>query len=250
MISRNSFFSALMFALIFFLILGHNSTTMAQDDVQSEDNFDPFSDYSEFTEAASEEADINFFRNGRLLNIGISTGYKGFIGGDYSEYYSQTASFGAFFTYFFDLQFAVQVGFTTSDHNMSFIANDNSVFNAKMRLFDINMYGKYFLNTQNMTRAFAEWNPYFIGGVSQIRRSHSTNPVIQTTDSAVGFDIGAGVEYLFNQKKNFVGFQFLYQYVSFAGEGSPLPDPSGGSNSRYRQAGDPITLMATIGINY
>jgi hypothetical protein len=242
-------------ALIFLVVitsftLGFSGYVRAQDDVQSEENFDPFSDYSEFTEAASEEADINFFRNGRLLNIGISAGYKGFIGGDYAELYKQSASFGFFFTYFFDLQFAVQLGLATSDHDFTFRANDNSIFRAKMRLFDINIHGKYFLNTQNMTRAFAEWNPYIIGGVSQIRRSHSTNPVIQSTDNAVGYDVGVGVEYMFNQKKNFVGFQFLYQYVNFNDEGLLVPDPSGTGNTNLERSGDPITIMATIGINY
>ena len=243
-------YTKLILAVLMLSPLSFTKQAWAQDDVQSEENFDPFSDYSEFTEAASEEADINFFRNGRLLNIGISAGYKGFIGGDYAEYYKQTASFGFFFTYFFDLQFAVQLGIMTSDHDFTFRDNDGFIFNSKMRLFDINLHAKYFLNTQNMTRAFAEWNPYFIGGVSQIRRSHSANNVIQATDNAVGYDFGVGVEYMFNQKRNFVGFQFLYQYVSFAGEGNRLPDPGGGANTRFTQEGDPITFMATIGINY
>lgn len=239
----------ILIALLVSLSFGFTFQIQAQDDVQSEENFDPFSDYSEFTEAASEEADINFFRNGRLLSLGLAAGYKGFLG-DYSEFYKPTASFGAFFTYFFDLQFAVQMGMMTSDHTFTFSMNDGSVFNGKMRLFDINIYGKYFLNTQSMTRAFAEWNPYIIGGVSQIRRSHSRTPSIQSTDNAVGFDVGVGVEYLFNQKKNFVGFQFLYQYVNFNGEGTPLPDETATQNTRFKQGGDPITIMGTIGINY
>ena len=34
-----------------------------------EESFDPFSDYSEFDESSDEEADINFFRNGRFLTV-------------------------------------------------------------------------------------------------------------------------------------------------------------------------------------
>ncbi len=234
------------------LALSFNSPLWAQDEIQSEENYDPFSDYTEFTEASDEEADINFFRNGRLLNIGISAGLKGFTGG-YSDFYSEAASFGMFLTYFFDLQFAFQVGLSTSDHNFSFRANDGSQFNSKMRLFDINLHGKYFFNTQNMTRAFAEWNPYIIGGVSQIRRSHSTSSsIVKGSDNAQSFDLGAGVEYIFNNKKNFVGFQLLYQLATFPGEGNKLPDPdfTGTGSTNLDQSGDPVTLMATIGINY
>ena len=43
-----------------------------------DDAFDPFSDYSEFDEATEEEADINFFRNGRFLTVGFQLGVKGF----------------------------------------------------------------------------------------------------------------------------------------------------------------------------
>jgi hypothetical protein len=244
-----NFFYNLVGALI--ICFGFIIATHAQDEVESEDNYDPFSDYTEFSEASSEEADINFFRNGRLLNIGLTGGFTGFTGG-YSKLYSTAPTFGVFVTYFFSLQFAFQMGLTSSDHNFSFKALNGDSFNAKMRLFDINLHGKYFFNTQNMTRAFAEWNPYVIGGISQIRRSHSTTSVVRATDNAQSFDIGGGVEYMFNKKKNFVGFVLLYQYANFSGEGSNLPDPNGeGSGyTNYSQSGDPISFMTTIGINY
>lgn len=237
--------------LVFNSLVFFNAVSFAQDETQSEENYDPFSDYSEFTEASAEEADINFFRNGRLLNIGFFAGGKGFTGG-YSDLYSTAPTFGLFATYFFDLQFAVQFGFSSSDHNFSFTTNQNNTYRAKMRLFDVNLHGKYFFNTQNMTRAFAEWNPYLIGGTSQIRRSHSTNNVVRSNDNTQSFDIGAGVEYMFNNKKNFVGFQLLYQYANFAGEGSSLPDPddAGNYNRNSNQSGDPVSLMMTLGINY
>lgn len=225
----------------------------AQDEVQSEDNYDPFSDYSEFNEASSEEADINFFRNGRLLSIGILAGGKSFLG-DYSDFYGPGAVFGVFVNYFFDLQFAVQIGMTQSDHSFSF-SYDGFNFNAKMRLLDLHAYGKYFFNTQNMTRSFAEWNPYLIGGVSQIRRSHASQggvSIVASNDNTYGIDVGGGVEYIFNNKKNFVGFMFLYQFVPFASEGEYLHDPNLGGNTytNYMQKGDPFSIMATLGINY
>ena len=34
----------------------------------ADDTYDPFADYSEFDEAQEEEADINFFRNGRFCS--------------------------------------------------------------------------------------------------------------------------------------------------------------------------------------
>ncbi len=227
------------------------NTAMAQDETQSDDNYDPFSDYSEFTEASTEEGDLNFFRNGRLLSIGLSAGVTTFTGG-YSELYSIAPAFGANLTYFFDMQFAVQTGFKTSDHDFSFQDSDGKNYNFKMRLFDIHLYGKYFFNTQNMTRAFAEWNPFLIGGVSFIQRSHSNAVVVRSSDNAQSFDIGGGFEYIYNKKRNYFGFILIYQYTTFAGEGLFLPDPlaAGDGLLDVKQEGDPITLMGTIGINF
>lgn len=239
-----------VFSATFFVL---SPLVMAQDEVPSQDNYDPFSDYSEFTEASSEEADINFFRNGRLLSIGIGVGSKMFLGG-YSEFYDPAPTYSLFINYFFDLQFAMHLGLSTSDHNFSFrdIDPSRTQYNSKMRLFNLSIYAKYFFNTQNMTRAFAEWNPYIIGGASQVSRSHASNPVVRTTDTAYSFDIGGGVEYLFNSKKNFFGVMLLYQNIQFADKGRHLPSPSSSGNGwlSYKRSGDPITIMATVGINY
>ena len=45
---------------------------------EGDDAYDPFSDYSEFEESAEEEADINFFRNGRFFTLGFIGGYRSF----------------------------------------------------------------------------------------------------------------------------------------------------------------------------
>ena len=39
-----------------------------------DDVYDPFADYSEFEENNQEEADINFFRNGRSFNVNFLFG--------------------------------------------------------------------------------------------------------------------------------------------------------------------------------
>ncbi len=43
----------------------------------ADDTYDPFADYSEFDEAQDEEADINFFRNGRFVYGRLSRLYRG-----------------------------------------------------------------------------------------------------------------------------------------------------------------------------
>ena len=56
----------------------HGRYLIAQTD--PDESYDPFTDYSEFDEESDEEADINFFRNGRLVTVGMSAGFSGFTG--------------------------------------------------------------------------------------------------------------------------------------------------------------------------
>src|SRR4051794_21913065 len=79
-------------------------TPVAQFD--ADDAYDPFADYSEFEEAQDEEADINFFRNGRFVTLGFAGGMRGFTGG-LGNMYRSSPSFGLFLSYFFDLRFAL-----------------------------------------------------------------------------------------------------------------------------------------------
>ncbi|MFN9068010.1 MAG: hypothetical protein ACK5V3_12335, partial [Bdellovibrionales bacterium] len=60
--------------LYLIFILGVLSPGTAFSQVDTEEAYDPFSDYSEFDEASDEEADINFFRNGRFLTVGLAAG--------------------------------------------------------------------------------------------------------------------------------------------------------------------------------
>ena len=223
---------------------------MAQDEVNlEEDHYDPFSDYSEFAEASEEEADVNFFRNGRMLSANLITGYRTFVG-DFKDYYSDAPIFGVYLTYFFNLQLALQGGFMTSTHEMSFDILGGK-YETSVKLSNLSLQVKYFFNTQYMQRAVADWNPYIILGISQIFRNRSKkNSFINSEDGALGFDVGVGFEYMFNDKNNFIGVLAMYEYASFPGEGQKFPDPSGVGETNQRQGGDPILAFFTIGTNF
>ncbi len=91
-----------------------------------DDAYDPFADYSEFEESADEEEDLNFFRNGRLLTVGFIGGYRGWTQ-TLSKIYTGNPAFGLYMCYFFDLRFALQFGFLTSDHTIT-ITGPNITF--------------------------------------------------------------------------------------------------------------------------
>jgi hypothetical protein len=222
-------------------------TLLAQND--TDDAYDPFADYSEFEESMDEEEDINFFRNGRLLTLGFIGGYRGWTQ-TLGTIYSGNATFGLFLTYFFDLRFAMQLGYLTSDHTLVIQGAGFNPIQGTISISDLSLLLKYYFNTQNVTRGLADLNPYIVGGFSQIYRTMTVSGITDSAkDSAFAFNIGAGIEIPMMRNKMFLGFQGMYQYISFADEAKVIQD-SGGTNTGVTGNGDGFLALGVIGINF
>jgi hypothetical protein len=227
----------------------HLGPTHAQD---ADDTYDPFADYSEFEESADEEADINFFRNGRFFTLGFTGGYRGFTEtmGDIQD---GSTAFGGFVSYFFDLRFALQFGFSTSDHRLHFTSPSGKSVTGNVAITNLGLDLKYYLNTQNVTRGLAKLNPYLIGGFSQVYRT--TTVAGQPSfgkENSMGFDLGAGIEVpMFRDV--YCGVQAMFQLVNFPDESSEMvlgkdtatPEPTGKYNK-----GDIVNLSVILGVNF
>ena len=222
-----------------------------------DDAFDPFSDYSDFVEASTEETDINFFKFGRMLSVGMLFGTRGFTG-NYAENYSSDTLFGVAFTYYLSLQFAVQASYHRGQNDLNYNFEDQGeAFEGKSDFQVFSLHGKYFINTQNLTKNISKFNPFIIGGFSQYSRStvDRNQPLVaaQLPGNVAGFDLGAGVEYLFNNNKNFVSFQGVYSLAEFPDEGQELTVPTGSSPQTptgIKPNGDPYSFQIILGFNF
>src|SRR5207248_682683 len=130
----------------------------------TDSTFDPFSDYSEFEEGSEEEADVNFFHNGRFFAVGALAGYESFTD-VLGVIYKPNFTYGVFLSYFFDLRFALQVSYVTADHVIDLQTGGNE-YNGKVSLQHFAFDFKYYMNTQNVTRGLAALNPYVLIGFS------------------------------------------------------------------------------------
>ncbi len=216
---------------------------------QSDDSYDPFADYSEFDEAVDEEEDLNFFRNGRLLTLGFIGGYRGWTQ-TLNKIYAGNVSFGLFICYFFDLRFALQFGFLTSDHLMTISGPGFETIRGNVNMTDITANLKYYFNTQNVTRGLADLNPYVIGGFSQVYRTISvSNEAAYGKDAAFGFNIGAGLEIPMMRNKLFFGAQAVYQYLMFTDENKIITDKNS-TPTGVAAAGDSFMVLGVLGVNF
>jgi hypothetical protein len=219
---------------------------LAQAD--GDDAYDPFADYSEFEESAEEEEDINFFRNGRLLTTGFIGGYRTWTG-NLGSLYTGNATFGLFISYFFDLRFALQFGFLTSDHMYQFTGGQGPI-QGNVALADLSFNLKYFFNTQNVTRGLADLNPFLLAGFSQIYRTQTKSGIdVFAKDSAFAFNLGAGIEIPMMRNKMFFGGQALYQYIAFPDEAMEYLDDDDNRTGVYPR-GDSLLFLGIMGVNF
>ncbi|MCB0394792.1 MAG: hypothetical protein KDD25_09540 [Bdellovibrionales bacterium] len=236
--------------LIALVMISLPAISQAEEEVhiaQYDDNFDPFVDYSEFEQVTEEEADINFFRNGRFLAIGAMFGYR-FFTNILGEIYEGAGAGGVFLSYFFDLRFAIQISYLTGDHRFKIDEAGKEFFGTitvSQTAFDI----KYYLNTQNVTRGLASVNPYLIFGLAQVfRTSRFDDADGFARDAATSFHGGLGIEFPMMRNKMFFGLEGTYQYVNFQDESNELviDDEETGVYPR----GDIVKFLGIIGINF
>lgn len=218
-----------------------------------EDAYDPFSDYSEFDEASEEEADIQFFRNGRFLTFGFVGGLKGFTD-NLSSIYAGNGTYGIYLSYFYDFRFALQFGFTTGDYNFEFQDDSRNKISGSVSFTFLQLALKYYMNTQNVTKGLAELNPYYIGGISQVYRTYTLSTAVgslnSVKDTTFGLDLGAGIEIPMLRKKGYFGFQFTFHYVNFPDSNSKVRLEDYGTYSTMAPFGYHYDLLGVLGINF
>ncbi len=197
---------------------------------EGDDVYDPFADYSEFEENSQEEADINFFRNGRFFNVAILMGGRMYTAG-MAQFIDPAPSPGLSLSYWFNLRLALQFSYTYSQHILGPIESGNTtgggdpiIFQGNMSMNSLAFDLKYYFNTNNVTRGLADLNPYVLIGFSQNTRNFSLVDEQQVAkDDGAGLDLGFGIEIPISRNELFIGFQFVYTYVNFATENQPYP---------------------------
>jgi hypothetical protein len=243
----------LLIFMTFFASVSMASAQTGDNDITGDDAYDPFADYSEFEASADEEADIHFFKNGRFFNMALLLGPRVFTQ-ELADYNNVAMGYGAYFAYFFDIRSALQISYVHSDHDFTVPAGsaygqNYAGFNGNTSLSTISAHFKYYFNTQNITRGFADLNPYIIGGFSASYRSITlAGQSAVAKSSPTGVDVGAGIEIPIARNKMYLGAQVLYHYVKFSDENVELfsdTDPTG-----IFLQGDYMTGLFVIGVNF
>lgn len=247
---------AIFTALLFFasVVSTPAFAQFSDEDVSADDTYDPFADFSEFEASADEEADLHFFKNGRFFNIAFLLGGRMWTE-TLGEIYKPAPAYGIYMTYFFDIRTALQVSFVHSEHAMTVASGSNSDgdayegFSGNVALTTISAEMKYYFNTSNITRGFADLNPYLIGGFSMNQRTISVaGEDVLAKSSPTGVQAGFGLEVPIARNKMYVGMQFTYHYLSFPDENEVIYDHD--TPTTIYPRGDYALGLFVLGINF
>jgi hypothetical protein len=212
--------------------------------------YDPFSDYSEFDEASDEEADINFFRNGRFLTVGLAVGPQIFTNG-MAKAYGDGPSMGLYLSYFFDLRLAMSLSLMSADHSVKFKTTGGD-YSGNVSINEVGFHLKYYFNTQNVQKGLADLNPYAMVGFSQISRVYSVSELLtKSSESPMSEDLGLGIEIPMLRRKAYLGVQGLYHFVNFSDENKiGFATDNGQQLLLHKIDGDIINVQLILGMNF
>lgn len=251
-IFAQSIFTAVLF-IAFSMSTVAAQAQFSEEDVSADDTYDPFADFSEFEASADEEADIHFFKNGRFFNMAFLLGARAWTQ-NLAEITDPAPVYGIYLTYFFDIRTALQVSFVHGEHSLNIIPDTGpdgpyEGFTGNVALTVISADIKYYFNTSNITRGFADLNPYLIGGFSMNQRTISVaGEDVLAKSSPTGVQAGFGLEVPIARNKMYMGLQFMYHYVNFPDENELIQQE--GFRTNVYPKGDFVQGLFVLGVNF
>lgn len=189
-----------------FMLVSPNSQAQLKAPPPSEEETfspSPFTEYGEFNDALSEEAETEFFQYGRFFGVSLGLGYQ-FLGGNRALLWQ--GGFPRFeikVHYWFDFQFALDLGLSTVSHY--YLTSINNQGQVSVTLFTLGVHLRYYIDTRNLSAAISFINPYLLGGLQSYTKTQNASQIQSIdTDTSGGLNFGAGLEFTLSARKTYL----------------------------------------------
>lgn len=215
----------------------------AENEDFSETNvYDPFIDYTEFEKTEKEKKDIQFFKEGRFITLGLGLGGRLFTG-SLQRHMAPFLNYGAQVGLFLNLNFMLQFYELFSIHPMQ-LGEDGGIF----QLFGGGIDLKYFFDKERLTRSIAFFNPYLLVGFSMIQGTLIPNgeEFRRQAELGFGFRTGGGFEIQIGERF-FTGLHVDFNFIEFGWELQEWTFRDG--TSTYLK-GDLVNILYIVGLNF
>jgi hypothetical protein len=171
----------------------------------------PYEEYGEFNEDEDEAANAQFLQYGRFFGASVGFGSHGSTGNRGSLWDGGFPAFDFKLHYWFNFNFALQMGYTTAPH--FFTANGDR---TDVRFNRVGLDLKYYFDTRDLSSSITFAGPYVLLGAGNFTKSQTnirTNVI--DNDSSLGMTFGAGLEFTVSPKKVYFFLQGTYDMATF-----------------------------------
>jgi len=188
-----------------------------------EDDFSttPYTDYGEFNEEDDEAADTQYLQYGRFFGVSLGVGTQGVTGNRGSLWDGGFPMLDFKLHYWFNFNFALDMGFTTAPHFFTFAGARTDV-----RFSRIGVDLKYYFDTRDSPSSITFAGPYLLAGVGNYTKTQTTiTDNVSDNDSSVGMLVGAGLEFTVSPKKVYFYLQGTFEMVTFKDTNTDIYQP-------------------------
>jgi opacity protein-like surface antigen len=204
---------------------GGSSQGQDRTNKPEEDDFTqtPYTEYGSFNEDKDEEEETKFFQYGRFFGVSLGLGME-FVDGDRGALYDGGfPTFDAKLHYWFDFNWAMDMDFYLAEHY--FVGATSTPLSGRynVSIMHLGLDFKYYFDTKNASSIISFANPYIVIGAGTYTKS-TTAAQGQTTgsdtDTQVGFNGGAGVEFALKPRKVYFTLEGKIHIISFNDSGT------------------------------
>jgi hypothetical protein len=192
----------------------------------------PFTEYGEFNEEEEEAADTAFFQRGRFFGMSAGLGYQGIVGNRGLVWQGGFPNIDLKLHYWFDFNLAIDLGGYFASHFRRPASNASD--NVNISWLQAGLTVKYYFDTRNLAAPLSFASPYILGGGGSYTKIESLASSGESqTESTIGFNAGAGLEFVIKPRKLYFALENRWHFMSFSDTGSQdysasgIPDLSG-----------------------
>lgn len=184
-----------------------------KDDPGLFDQSSPYLEYGDFNLNEEENEDALYFQYGRFFGLSLGLGYQTALGNRGKLYEPSFPRFDLRVHYWFNFNFAMDLGVFMANHSFSF--NNTS---TAVKMIGYGMHLKYYLDVRDASAALTFSNPFLEMGVGAMSKSQTKSTSATTTpdsDSTLSVDLGGGFEFPVVYKKTYFILEGLYHTQNF-----------------------------------
>lgn len=213
-------------------------------DMPEEDDFrqTPYTKYGEFNSDEDEDEDTRFFQYGRFFGLSLGAGYQGATGNKGVLYNGGFPAFEMKVHYWFDFQLAMTLGIYTAKHFFNgaldaYQDDPNSPNRYDLTMFKVGADLRYYFDTKDLSAPITFAGPYVTVGFGSYSRTLTNKTAADEPieETSIGFNFGAGLEFVLKPKKTYFNIEAKMHSVTFEDSdagvtlsgGTTLPDQGG-----------------------